>query len=293
MRIKAFAVLVIFLASTSLTARSTYAGTDDSRSRNLMQYYFDLVKSGNFESAQGLWEPSTQARAARLNIEYDNAPVKTDCGSPVIYNFERVKDLIPAGLYSMANIDSGVIRWKFEGEIDGEKFRHFYFTADIGGYYWLIKPQDYYAKDWPLEVSKYFRFYISPDRVDHFNNIIVEALDAFVDEAAERILIAPERMNLLAEQKIDYYLCSSENEVDKLSGQRSRGVYDRGSDAVITTFIPHYHQVALLMINFKLRTLPLFTQSFLRMGLATYLGGRWQRAPEVVFDFGDYILKYG
>ena len=292
MRAKLSLILVMFLAFIFVAPIGTCAGSDDSKSRNLMQYYFDLMKSGNYESALGLWEPSTLARAARLEIEYDNIPVKPDCGSPVIYDYERVREILPGGLYSIANIDSGVVRWKFEEEVDGEKYRHFYFTADIGGYWWLIRPQDYYARDWPMEVSKYFRFYISPDRTDHLNGIIVEALDTFVDRVAERILITPERMALLAQQKIDYYLCNSESEVEKLSGQRCRGIYDPGSDAVISTFIPHYHQVALLLTNFKLQALPLFTQSFLRMGLATYLGGRWQRAPEVVFDFGDYILKY-
>jgi hypothetical protein len=292
MRAKALAFLAVLLALTSLAVRDSCADIDKNQSRALIQYYFDLIKSGNYESAQGLWEPSTLARATRLGIEYDDAPVKPDCSSPVIYDFDAVKEILPAGLYSMASIDSGVIRWKFEAEVDEDKFQHFYYAADIDGYFWLVTPRDYYARDWPIEVSKYFRFYTNPDRVDHLNDIIVESLDAFVDGVAENISISPERMKLLAEQKIDYYLCSGETEVEKLSGERSRGVYDPGSDAVITTFIPHYHQVALLLMNFKLQKLPLFTQSFLRMGLATHLGGRWQRAPEVVFDFGNYILRY-
>lgn len=269
---------------------------DNRLSQEVANYYFDLILSGNYESAAGLWEPSSMARANRLGIEYDNMMVKADCNSPVIYDFDRMRNYIGQGMHSMAVIDSQVIRWKFsieKWERNKDKISHFYYTTKSDGYYWLITPQDYYARDWTIEESRYFRFYINPLKEQYFNNIAAESLDDFVNKVAEKISIPPERMKLLEEMKIDYYLCKNQHEVTSLTGKKQPGIYDKASDAIITSLMPHYHKVALLMVNFKLRKLPMFTVPFLREGLAGILGGRWQRSPEVVNDFGAYILKYG
>ncbi len=281
---------------TTLNVSYSSESLDNRLSQEVIDYYFDLVLSGNYESASGLWEPSSLARANRLGIEYENIGVKIDCTSPIIYDFDRMRNYITQGVHSVAVIDSQVIRWKFrvdkEGD-EGEKTSHFYFTAKTGGYYWLITPQDYYARDWNMHESRYFRFYINPVKDNYYNDLAAKSLDDFVDKVADKLSISPERMKILEEMKIDYYLCKSSYEVTLLTGEKERGVYDPASDAIITSLIPHYHKVALLLVNFKLQKLPLFTVPFLRQGLAGFLGGRWQRSPEVVYDFGAYILKYG
>ena len=102
----------------------------------MVNYYFDLVLSGNYESASGLWEPSSLARANRLGIEYDNMGIKIDCSSPIIYDFDRMRNYIAQGVHSVAVIDSQVIRWKFRAEKQdkkGEKSSHFYYTTKAGG----------------------------------------------------------------------------------------------------------------------------------------------------------------
>jgi hypothetical protein len=266
---------------------------DNRLSQELLIYYFDLVLSGNYESAAGLWEPSSFARSNRLGIEYENIAVKADCGSPIIYDYDRMKKFLGQGVQSVAIIDSQVIRWKFKAELDKERISQFYYTAKVGKYYWLITPQDYYARDWSIEESKYFRFYINPKKDRFYNDIAAQSLDDFIEKVAGEISISADRLELLSEMKIDYYLCNSRHEVALLSGRNQQGVYDPASDAVITNFMPHFHQVSLLLINYKLQKLPFFTIPFIREGLASTLGGRWQRSPEVVFDFGAYILKYG
>jgi len=284
--------IFLIILSNPLSAKSL----GQRLSNETINYYFDLVLSGNYESACGLWEPSSFARANRLGIEYENIGVKIDCTSPVIYDFEKMRKYITQGVHSVAIIDSQIFRWKFETEKGGKKkdnISHYYFTAKTDNYFWLITPRDYYARDWNFYQSRYFRYYISPVRDAYYNDIAAESLDRYVEKIAKKLSIPDERLKLLEEMKIDYYLCKSPYEVELLSGKKERGVYDPASDAVITSLMPHYYTVAMQLINFKLQTLPLCTVPILQKSAAAYLGGRWQRSPEVVCDFGAYILKYG
>ena len=61
---------------------------------DLMKEYFDLVVSGNYESATHLWTESAQERASRFGIEYAGIPVKLDCVSPVIQNLAVMRDYL-------------------------------------------------------------------------------------------------------------------------------------------------------------------------------------------------------
>jgi len=282
--------IVLFLLFAVIGADSRAA--DEKQAREILVYYFDLVKSDNYESACGLWEPSSYARAARLGIEYDGIPVKIDFNSPVMQHYDKVKSALPNNIISRAILDSTVFRWKLRGDDSDRTLDQFYYTALLDGYYWIITPADYFAAAWPITETKYFRIYANPDRNRDINPIALQSLDNFVEKTAGILAIPPDSLDLLAEKKIDYYLCKDDIEVESFTGTRDRGVYDAASDAVVTTFLPHYHEVALLLLNFKLHHLPPVAQPFIRNGLATHFGGRWQRAPAVVFDFGEYILKY-
>jgi len=265
---------------------------DERNAQELIHYYLDLLRSGNYESARILWEPTCLEQSTRLNIRYDNIPIKADCNSPFVYDYDKLKAFLPDAIVSKAKLDSVTFRWKLEVTLDDDEIAHYYYTTLIDGYHWVIPPHYYYSKGWPVRESKYFRFMINPERLMHYNEIGIRALDDAVESIAAELHIAEEKLALLAEKKIDYYLCLDGSEVEKLSGVRDRGVYNVAFDAVITCFFPHYNKVALLLINLKLQELPLFTIPMMRDGLATSLGGRWQRAPEVVYDFGDYIMKY-
>ncbi|MCX6828692.1 MAG: hypothetical protein NT002_05355 [candidate division Zixibacteria bacterium] len=265
----------------------------DNAAYETLSYYFDLLATGNVESALGIWEPRALARATRLGINYDNIIIKADCNSPVIFDFERSRGNLNPGIQSVAVIDSGVIRLKIAARVADTSFDYFYHLQKIGKDYWLIYPQDYYSGSWPVSESKYFRFHINPDMASSSNPIAIQSLDDFVDSTGRKIGITPERLSLLATQKIDYYFCQGEGQVGTLSGRIGKGYYDLGADAIITSIFPHYHEVAHLLVNFKLQNLPIFTVPFMQEGTAVYLGGRWQRAPDVMIDFGKYILDNG
>ena len=275
-----------------MSAEKASAEADEARAQEIIHYYLDLLRSGNFESAKGLWEPSCLKQSERLGIQYDGIAIKADCGSPFVYDYDKMKIFLPDGIVSKLTLDSNTTRWKVEGTIDSVKTVYYYFTSLVGDYYWIAPPHFCFSQGWPVVESKYFRFVINPDRMIHYNDFIAGSLDETVESLASQLSIPAEKLALLAENKIDYYLCLDDHEVEKLAGRNNREGYDRGFDIIITRFIPDFHKVALLLLNFKLENPPLFTLPAIREGLATCLAGQWQRAPEVVFDFGDYILKY-
>jgi hypothetical protein len=284
-------VILLILGSSNLTLAQEKP--DEITATELISYYFDLFLSGNYESAAQLWEPTALERATRLGIEYDGIPVKPDCNSPVQYDFARMREFHYSGVQSRVLVDSGIFRLKFAALAGGTRIEHNYLARKFGKDFWFIFPQDYYTAGWPTRESKYFRFHINPAAESFCNELAVQSLDDFVENTAAKILIPKERLVLLAEKKIDYYFCLNEAEVTKISGENTKGVYDLCSDAIITSIFPHYHEVAHLLVNFKLQHLPLFTAPFMQEGSSVWLGGRWQRAPQVMVDFGRYILKYG
>ncbi len=285
-------IFILMMAAISITAGICQALTPEQKSRELVLYYFDMLLSKNYETANGLWEPSSYARATRLGIKYEDIPVKIDCNSPAVYDFEQGKEFIRQGVVSSSKLEDDVFRWMFRVKRDNETINHFYYTVKIGDYFWLITPQDYYSRDWLLIESKYFRFYINPLKENLFNEIMLQSLDEFVEDIAEKLNLSSEGLDFLAERKIDYYFCQSPSEVTKLSYKNSTGVYDPATDAVVSSVMPDYFEIARLLINYRFRRLPLFSLPVINHGLAASLAGRWQRSPEVVFNFGAYILRY-
>jgi hypothetical protein len=276
-----------------LTANISSGASDELEAYNMLTYYFDLIQSGNYESALGMWEPTARQRATRLGIEYENIPVKPDCNSPILYNFGQVKNiLINEGIKSKAMLDSGLIRLQLSLETPKGPIENLYYARKIGSDFWLIFPQDYYAKDWPAYQSRYFRIYVNPAMDNCFNEIALISLDKFVDSIANQIAIPTDRMQVLERQKIDYYLCQNDLEVKQLSGVQTDGVVDPAADAIISSNFPEFHLVARLLINFRLQKLARFSLPLLEQGLSIALGGRWHRAPGVILDFGKYILDY-
>lgn len=284
---------IILLLSPSAGAQQN---SEDLLALELMNNYLDLIRSGNFESALGLWDPKALEQAHRLNIRFENIPIKPDCNSPVMYDSDRVKEFFYNAIQSLAVIDSlaGIRRLRFSVQLGAEKIEYHYYARRMGQNYWLIFPHNYYAENWPVKESKYFRIHINPQQLKYYNERAASNLDNFVEKTSARLALSTESLRYLATAKIEYYLCQSEQEVAVLSnGPGAKGVYHIASDAIISMIFPHYHEVAHLLVNYKLQEIPLYTAPFLQEGLAVYLGGRWQRSAEVMIHFGKYILDQG
>jgi hypothetical protein len=108
---------------------------------------------------------------------------------------------------------------------------------------------------------------------------------------SDLLKIPESKKRLLEQEKILYILCRDEEEIKKISGFNTRGIYILAYDEIITTYNCHFHEIAHLLINFKLKDLPLYTLPFLQEGFATATGGRGGLGRNVLLDIGEFLHK--
>ena len=105
--------------------------------------------------------------------------------------------------------------------------------------------------------------------------------------------IDDDRKDLLQKEKINYILCKDQDEIKKISGFDTRGIYILAYDEVVTTFNTHYHELSHLLMNYKLQNLPLFTLPFFQEGFAVAVGGRGGIGRYILLNIGYFLEKSG
>lgn len=230
--------------------------------------------------------PSEYAIAHRLGIRYDDVPGKF-----------LVTDDFPADLRHQ------VIDWKLRITVRVDTLtsdftrvtirvvekgveHRFYFKGK-----YLVSPAAYHARAWATRDGIFFRFLVSD--TSKFNRYAAAALDSFVVQSARILGITADRMALLGREKILYLLCRDEDEVERVTGVRTLGMYDVATDRVVSMYQMHAHEVFHLLVNFRLKQLPLFTHPFFQEGAAVACGGRGGRSPAVMFQVGDFLQQSG
>lgn len=153
-----------------------------------------------------------------------------------------------------------------------------------------ITPLAYFTRNWKKQSGKYFDFLISDERF--FNSYCIEQLDEFVERTAVLLKYSENDLKLLQEEKILYVFCSSQDEISNITGSVSKGRYLSEIDAVVTTYSCHFHEVAHLLLNFKIKENPLHTLPFLQEGFAVATGGRGGQNNNVLNDVGYFIARY-
>ena len=271
-----------FLVSIA-TFVSSYLGLSQTiTQQEAEQYARDLLwNSGRLAS----WQSSSALEIAhRLRIRYEGVQLKNLIG----YDLDdSVKQMVRNGhaTYSVA-VDSldpeyACVSLSFNSIPITRKFffkgRH------------CVSPFSYYAKTWSVLDSKHFRFFISDSTI--FNTYCINELEAFLSRMAGLLKFSGSDMRLLQERKIHYYLCRNEDEVQQLTGYPARGMFNLAYDAIISTFSTHYHELAHLLINYKLRHLSLFAHPFLQEGFAVAYGGRGGIGAGVILSLGEFLYR--
>lgn len=153
-----------------------------------------------------------------------------------------------------------------------------------------ITPLTYFTQNWKKQSGKYFDFLISDEKL--FNSYCINKLDEFVDEMAALLKYSDFELELLKEQKILYVFCSNHDEITKITGSVSKGRYLSEMDAIVTTYSCHYHEVAHLLLNYKIKENSLYPLPFLQEGFAVATGGRGGQSNNVLNDVGYFIARY-
>ncbi|HEX2868582.1 MAG TPA: hypothetical protein VHO03_16180 [Ignavibacteriales bacterium] len=225
-------------------------------------------------------------KSQRLGISYAGVPDKF----LISYDIDKdVKDKINSGdlKYDVKKESLGKGFTKATFSLKGMSYkREFFFLNNR-----FISPSLYYTQSWKNFKTKYFNLYLSDTSL--FNNYSAQKLDQFVDALGSLLNLNKDDKELLEKNKIIYILCRDEKEIEKLTGFNTRGMYTLAFDEVITTFNCHFHEISHLLMNFRLRTLPLFTLPFFQEGFASATGGRGGLMRNIILDAGYYLQKAG
>ncbi len=284
----------VILACVILSGFAVYSNSQAETGIQTLGQYFDLVMSGNYESAQQYWTDESQRRSGRFGIEYINIPLKIDCASPAVRNTDLLRKLPPNAVTEATRLASDdYVRYTLELEAGDTKLTHYYYTYNRDGYYWLMFPQDYISQGWPEIETKYLLIKYHPETEKSLNALAVDEFDRFIKRVADSLGLSKEDMKLLEKEKIRYYLCQNDTMVKDMTGFLIKGTYDLASDDVISSFFPHYHELTHFLVNYKLRKLHLYTLPIMREGIAVYMAGRWGKAPISLLALGGSIYQQG
>jgi hypothetical protein len=281
---------IVFVLIFSICAGS--AAAQHRNSAAVIYEYFDMLKSGNIETARMLWTPPDLERSSRFGIHYTNVLLKVDCASPIIRNFDIVRDQLDAGLRMQEDLSVGkYARLSFSTVVNDSPFEHKYYVVKDGDWYWLTYPQDYYSLSWPTEESRYFHVRIHPERLEYIDQTLLDEADRVLEHLAREIGLSDADLAMIAEKKIEFIYCSGESDVKEMTGQLTRGLFDLASNDIISATFPHTHELVHLLVNIKLHELPIYTLPAFREGVAVTYGGRWGKDPQALLDLAVYLHR--
>ncbi|MBK7140799.1 MAG: hypothetical protein IPH75_01815 [bacterium] len=258
-----------------------------------LQYYFDLLASENFETASMLWTPEAQERSSRFGITYPSISIRVDATSPVVRNLPTMRyHVTPAAKQAMSLTENGrVMRMEYSSIVNTQLIKWPYYAIKSGEYYSLTYPQDFYAADWKVTESKYFRVHAHPDKEVYLNAAVLEEADRFVERMCDSLKIEKGMRSTIAESKIEFFFCDGDSTVQVITGQHTKGLLDLASNDIISADFPHFHEVIHLLVNISLKEIPLQTLPLLREGVAVQYAGRWGKRATALLDLGVYLYK--
>ncbi|KAA3631617.1 MAG: hypothetical protein DWP97_12625 [Calditrichaeota bacterium] len=277
-------ILIIFVVLLSPVSKSENVPL-------MLGNYFDLLVSGNTESAYFLWTEEARERAGRFGIEYTDIPLKIDCNSPIVRDIEMMRDYLQPPVKTAIQLNDGFTTLRYSHVIKGDLVEYDYTAREINGYQWLTFKQQYYTSGWKTTSSKYFNIRHVDYLKTQLNPIVLDEADAFVERMAQMLELSNDDLNLLAEKKMEYFYCENDEKVKLMTGHLIKGTFDLPSNDIISAFFPHYHEITHLLINFKLRKLPLYTLPIFREGIAVHLAGRWGKAPKTLEGIGEFLIS--
>ena len=278
---KQLPVLFIIIAFYSFT----YAQPD-----KIFDEYIQALILKQWDKAKSYWLPSEMEASKRLGISFNNIEAKYDCASPLLSALDGIRRGSIGVDVVEDSTDNNTARLmvKIYSENDSLITPYYLVKKDIKWY--LCSRLHFYTRDWTSIQTRYTNVYFSDS--SKINDYALSELDRSIDKLGNRLEIKRERMKDLERNKINYYLCD-DHQIEMITGYKIQGMTNLQLDAIVTGHLPHNHELTHLMINYALEKLPLYTLPVLQEGIACNLGGRWGKAPSVIFYWGNVSLEFG
>jgi len=230
-----------------------------------------------------LVEPGELALAERLGIRYTDQTVKCLIGAsldPQVAEAVRTAGVLPG--HRIVDLGEGFSRLELDS---GPAGRGWWFR---GG--WMISPVTYFTRGWKAVETRHLRV-LSADSLKAVRT--ADLLERFTLDILDR-LEAPDSVRLRLERgKLLYVLCRDEDEFERITGWRARGVCLLAWDCVVSVWPCHYHELVHELINLRLGELASDTHPFFLEGLAVGLGGRGGQEVRPILDLAAYLIDSG
>ena len=263
--------------------------------------YLAALKEMRWGDAERFWQPIVIDKSRRLGIVYTDVPAKYDCASPLMTALPAIRagDLHISTTVVSPDSDTTRILVRIESATDSIMVT--YFAEKSASGWQLTSPLYFYSHEWKIRRTAYADIYYADESL--LNDYACRTLDDFVEAAGKTLGLSPDDFARLKRDRIDYFLCTRDD-MRRLTGYDAQGMTDLKADAVVSQTLPHEHELTHLLVNYRLRQLPLYTLPLMQEGLATSLGGRWNKAPcamrymgyiTLANDIGhsDDLLTYG
>lgn len=254
-------------------------------SNNRIETIVDLLITNSKDISNYIYPAELQI-SNRFGIKYDGIQNKFLIANDIPKEISN--DLISRKIkydYKLENLENNFSLLTFT--IPSLNIKREYFLKDS----FLISSPFYYSYRWKLITSEHFNFYVSDENL--FNQYSITQLENFVNKMVGVLSFSDEEIITLKENKIFYFLCKDEDEIKKLTGFTTRGIYIIAQDYVVTTYNTHYHELLHFLINLKLKKLPLYTHPFLQEGFAVAFGGRGGLEAHTISEMGVFLIKSG
>lgn len=260
--------------------------------RPVITRYFDLISSGNYDIASDMWMPKAIERSSRFGITYTDIVLKADCNSPIIRNLDELGSKLGAPVRGYEALDDEVwYQLEYSSVLGSALLSHYYYMERRGDWFWLGYAQDFYSAEWPIVESKYFRIRTDAGVEKYLGAATLAEADQFVETMASQLGISDDMLTRVADEKIEYFYCSSDSVVEQLTGFLVKGTLDLASNDIITADFPHFHELTHLLVNIRLGEMPLYTLPLMREGMAVNLAGRWGKHPAALMDLALFLYR--
>ncbi|MGB5105298.1 MAG: hypothetical protein WBP42_01135 [Candidatus Zixiibacteriota bacterium] len=271
-----------------LISQTVFAQDKEHDIEKFFTNYVELLKKADYPEALNCWGLLDRTISDQLKLQYANEPIKLEMESPLWRNIEAIR----AGT---ATVEVDTIRFSRD-------FAQIYYAVKTDGKSYVgrsyaisesvlnpsfVSAVHVYCEAWEETSSRFIRLkYRDPSL---FQTTALEDADVFVEETAKKLGISNEKMMILETLKFNAFLCESYGEVEQIAGKLALGAMMPSMDAVISKYMPPYHEISQFLVNYSLKDAPSHTLPILKYGTATFLGGRWGRSPEVLHSLGSYL----
>ncbi len=250
--------------------------------------YVEQLKAADYHSAANAWALLDRTISEQLRVYYTDEPVKMEMGSPLRENIEKLRDGSAKLVIDTIRFSRDFARINYSIKIGAQSVsgRSYAISESVLNPS-FVSALHVYCEAWEETSSRFLRLkYRDPSL---FQPTALDEADRFIEETGRRIGLSAEQMIILETIKFNAYLCESYGEVEQVSGKLALGTFMPSMDAVISRYMPPYHELVQFLVNYSLKNPPAYTHAFFKYGTATFLGGRWGRSSEVQLAMGSYL----